>query len=73
MVIIQWWLHKRLSVTIQERMGCIEGDAIVRAIVDFKEPDFHVRLPSFKMFSWLLLLKLESLFPPLSFTGLPHI
>ena len=59
-VIIQWSLHKGLSVTFQDRMGCKEGDAIVRSIADFEVPDVLVCLSSFKMFSWFLLIKLRT-------------
>ena len=62
-VIIKWSLRKRLSVTFQDRMGCKEGDAMVRSIADFEVPDIHVCLPSFKMFSWFLLIKLKVLSP----------
>ena len=31
MVITEWSLLERLSVTFQDRMGCKEGDAIVSA------------------------------------------
>ena len=57
-VIIQWSLHKGLcdipayigwAVTFQHRMGCKEGDAIVRPNADFEVPDVLVFLPSFKM------------------------
>ena len=50
-VIIQWSLHLELSVTFQDRMGCKEGDAIVRSIADFEVPGVLVCLPLFKMFS----------------------
>ena len=50
-VIIQWLLHLGLSVTFQDRMGCKEGDAIVRAVADSEVPDAFVCLPSFRMFS----------------------
>ena len=46
-VITHWSLLKGLSVTFQGRMGCEEGDAIVRSISDFKVPDVLVSLPSF--------------------------
>ena len=48
----QWSLHLGLSVTFPDRMGCKEGDAIVRSIVDFEVSDVLVCLPSFKMFSF---------------------
>ena len=51
-VIILWSLHEGLSVTLQDRMGCKEGDATVRSIADFKVPDVLMCLPSFKMLSW---------------------
>ena len=54
MVIIQWALHLRLSVTFQDRMGYKKGDAIVRSIADFEGPDVLVCLPSFEMFSCFL-------------------
>ena len=57
MVIIQWSLHKRLCVTLQDRMGCKEGNANVRSIANFEVPDVLVCLP---------------LSPQFSFTGLPH-
>ena len=41
-VITQWSLLRGLSVTFQDRMGCNEGDAIVRLIVDFGVPDVLV-------------------------------
>ena len=72
-VIIQWSLYKRLSVIFQVRMGCKEGDPIVRSIADFEVPDNLVCLPSFKKFSWFLLIKIKTLSPLLSFTGLLHI
>ena len=59
-VIIQWSLHKGLSMTFQDRMGCKEGDAIVKPNADFEVPDVLVCLSSFKMFSWFLLMKLKS-------------
>ena len=49
-VITQWLLHLGLFVTFQDRMGCKEGEAIVRAFVDFEAPVVRVCLPSFKMF-----------------------
>ena len=70
-VIIQWSLHRGLSVTFQDKMGCKEGDGIVRSIAYFDVPDFLVCLPSFKMFSWFLLIRLKTLSPILSFTGFP--
>ena len=51
-VIIQWLLYLGLYVTLQDRVGCEEGDAIVRSIADFELPDVPVCLPSFKMFSF---------------------
>ena len=72
-VIIQKSLHKGLSVTFQDKMGCKEGDANVRSIGDFEVLDVLVCLPSFKMFSWFLSIKLKTLSPLLSFGGLPHI
>ena len=51
-VIIQWSLLLDMSVTFQDRVGCKEGDAIVRSITDFEVPDVLVCLPSFKMFSF---------------------
>ena len=72
-VIIQCSLHKGLSVTFQDRMGCKEGDAIMMSIADFEVPDVLECLPSFKMFSWFLLIKLNTLSPLISFTWLPYI
>ena len=73
MVIIQRSLNLGLSVMFKDRMGCKEGDAIVRSFADFEVPDVLVCLPSFKMFSWFLLVKLKTLHPQLSFAGLSHI
>ena len=72
-VIIQWSLHKGLSVKFQDRMGYKQGDVIVKSIADFEVADVHVRLPSFELFSWFLLTKLKTLSPLLSFTGLLYI
>ena len=51
---------KGLSVTFQDRMGCKEGEAIVRSIADFELPDVLVPLPSFKIFSRFLLIQLKT-------------
>ena len=53
-------LPKGLSVTFQDRMGCKKGDATVGSFDDFEVPDVLVCLPSFKMFSWFLLIKLKT-------------
>ena len=45
-------------MTLQRRMGCKEGGAIVRLITDFEGPDVLVCLRSFKMFIWFLFIKL---------------
>ena len=71
--IIQWSLYEGLLVTFQNRMGCKEGNAIVRSVTDFEVPDVLVCLPSFKIFSLFLLIRLKTLSPLLSFTGLPLI
>ena len=39
-VIKQWSLLNELYVTFQDRMGCREGDAIVRSITDLRCPMF---------------------------------
>ena len=65
-------LHKGLSVTFQDTMGCKEGDAIVRSIADFEVPNVFVCLPSFKMFSFFS-IKSKTLTPHTSFSLLPHI
>ena len=39
-------------MTFQDRMGCKEGDVIVRSIADFEVPDVLVCLPLFKIFSF---------------------
>ena len=59
-VITQWPLPKGLSVTFHVRMGFKEGDSIVRSITHFEVSDVPVCLPSLKMFSWFLLIKLKT-------------
>ena len=54
-------------------MGCKEGDAIVRSIADYEVPDVLVCVPSFKMFSWFLLIEIKTLSPLISLSGLLHI
>ena len=71
-VIILWSLHLGLSVIFQDRMGCKDGDAIVRSFDEFEVLDVHVCLPSFIMFSFFL-TKSKTLTPLTSFSGLPHI
>ena len=71
-VILQWLLHKGMSVAFQDRLGCEEGNAIVRSIADFEVPDVLVCFPSFEMFKWFLLIKLKILSPILSLTTLTH-
>ena len=45
-------------MTLQAGLGCKEGDA--RSVADFEMPDVLVCLPSFKMFSWFLLIKFKT-------------
>ena len=47
-------------MTFQDRIGCNEGDAVVSSIADLEVPDVFVCPPSFKMFSWFLLIKLKT-------------
>ena len=46
-VITQWSLFTGLSMTFQYRIGCKEGNAIVRSIADFEVLDLLVCLQSF--------------------------
>ena len=55
-----------------DRMGCKEGDAMVRSIADFQVPDVIVCLPSFKMFRCFF-MNSKTLTPLTSFSRLPHI
>ena len=59
-VITQRSLLKGVSVTFQDKVGCKEGDVIVRSVADFEVPDVRVCLPSFKMFRLFLLIKLKT-------------
>ena len=56
-IITQWLLLKGLSEIIQDRVGCKEGDDIVRIVIDFEVPNVHVCLPPIRKFSWFLLIK----------------
>ena len=50
-------------MTLQDRMGCKEDDAIVRLIADFEVPDVLVCIPSLKMFSCFFSTKSKTLTP----------
>ena len=58
--ITQWSLLKGMVVAFQDRIGCEEGDVNMMSIVDFEVPDVLVCLPSFKMFSWIFLIKFKT-------------
>ena len=45
----------------------------MRSIDDLELPDVLVCLPSFKFFSWFLLIKLMTCHSLISYAGLPHI
>ena len=70
-VIVQWSIHLGLSLTLQDRMGCNEGDAIVSSIADFEVLGVLVCLLSFKMFSFFS-INIKTLTPLTSFSRLPH-
>ena len=47
-------------MTFEDRMGCKEGNAIVRSFADFEVSDVPVCLPLVKMLSWILLISFKT-------------
>ena len=47
-------------MTFQDRMACKESDDCVKSTADFEVHNVLVCLPSFKMFSGFLLIKLKN-------------
>ena len=59
-VITQWSLIEGMSVTFKDRIGCKDGDPIVRSDVDFEVADVLVCCSLFKTFSWFLLMEFKT-------------